>query len=429
MAVQCDLYSETIDGCLPFYESGEPPSARQNRIDGFGLHGFLHPHMNLSLDPITPSLAPFSVHLFTNYVGDQQTSMFRYANNLQTGLKEYANSACTVSAYSPRSNGGKASNLVSRWKRFVEYPVLAYTHAGQINHILDHGNSHLINYLPRARTVITCHDLNTIKLAHLPGAPSKRYVYSFRAKVAQMKKAACVIADSETNRLDIIEHVGVDPEKIRVVYLGVDHERFRPLEKNEDRDGLRDKFKFTWPFTIFHIGVPAFYKNLEGIIETLAVVRRQHKVDAHFVRVGAPLSPTQQALIEKHGLSNYVHTLSPKNDAELRELYLASDVLLFPSWGEGFGLPPLEAFCCGTPVVVSNLPAIVEGTASAALQASPDDPSAMASAVVRIYEDPALRLRMREEGFIRARLFTWKNTALGTAKVYQDLWEKNGRCA
>src|ERR1035437_4327388 len=149
------------------------------------------------------------VNVFANYEGDRQFSMLRYADQLLKGLRSQYGSTCEFDRYAPRWNGKSAGGILSRWKRLVEYPLLARRRWGQINHIMDHGNSHLINFLPRDRTVITCHDLIPLRLAnHLVGF-SKRIQVSFWAKVVQMRKVACIMADSESTRRDIVSLLGI----------------------------------------------------------------------------------------------------------------------------------------------------------------------------------------------------------------------------
>src|SRR5258708_12150287 len=184
----------------------------------------------------------FSVHLFTNYAGDRQFSMLRYSTNLEKALGDYAHALCAVQSISPRFSGKPPGAFLSRWKRHVEFPFLARRCSGDINHIVDHGNSHLINYLPPERTVITCHDLIPLRLSAMLKGFSKRIAYTFRAKVIHMKKAARIMADSESTRQDVIKFLGISPDRIQVVYLGINNQTFKPMEAMENKMRFKEKF-------------------------------------------------------------------------------------------------------------------------------------------------------------------------------------------
>jgi len=364
------------------------------------------------------------VSFFTNYEGDGQFSMLRYADELETSLRLYSGSMFELHRHAPRHNGKSASRTVSRLKKYFEYPYLARRYSGQINHITDHGNSHVIRFLPADRTIITCHDLIPLRLADRLTGSSKRIKYSFWAKVVHMRKAAAVLADSESTRRDVITFLGLPAENVHVVHLGLNHERFRPLQHFESKEGLRRKLGFSWPVTLLHVGAPAFYKNLEAVIDVVAVLRQLYHLDVHLVRSGSPLPEGLHQLIRRRGIGTFVHDIKVTNDSELRELYLASDVLLFPSLWEGFGWPPLEALACGLPVVSSDRGSLPEVTGSAALQIDPEDLQGMVEAVREIIGDERLGEHLRAAGLLHASNFQWQKTAAQTAQVYRAVWEK-----
>ena len=105
-------------------------------------------------------------------------------------------------------------------------------------------------------------------------------------------------------------------------------------------------------------------------------------------------------------------------DADLPALYAAADLFVMPSLYEGFGLPVLEAMACGTPVACSNTSSLPEVVGDAALEFDPYDVDAMAAAIQQAMSDPGLRASLRARGLIRAKQFTWENTAAKTIEVY-----------
>jgi glycosyltransferase involved in cell wall biosynthesis len=111
--------------------------------------------------------------------------------------------------------------------------------------------------------------------------------------------------------------------------------------------------------------------------------------------------------------------LGPVPQADLPALYSAATLFVFPSLYEGFGLPVLEAMACGTPVVCSRIPSLVEIAAEAACYLPPTDHQQIAEAVLRLWEDREVRTQLKERGFRRARGFSWQKSAASTLKVYR----------
>ena len=107
-------------------------------------------------------------------------------------------------------------------------------------------------------------------------------------------------------------------------------------------------------------------------------------------------------------------------DRDLPALYAGAEVFAFPSSFEGFGLPPLEAMACGTPVVCSYAGSLVESTGGAALMVAPDDPAQMASAIRRVIENDSLRLELVHRGLDRVRYFSWDATAATVLRVLHE---------
>jgi len=114
------------------------------------------------------------------------------------------------------------------------------------------------------------------------------------------------------------------------------------------------------------------------------------------------------------------------SDQRLVDLYAGAACFLFPSLGEGFGLPPLEAMACGAPVVISDRPALVEVGGEAVLAAPATDAEALAANVLDVLTDPALAARLRTKGLARAAGFTWEAAAEATERVYREALVAHG---
>ncbi len=308
-----------------------------------------------------------------------------------------------------------------RLARYLGYPCQVLRRQGDINHVLEQGYGHLSYALPPARTVVTVHDL--IPLLRWKGAirgiaPGRRpwlSELSFKA----LRRAAHLIADSDNTRRDLIRHIGCDPQRVSVIHPGLDPRMraYLPGERERLRAGLGLPGP---PVRLVLITGESFYKNQET---SLAVLRRLGELSpqpAMLVRVGQP-SPAWQAQLHDQGLADRVVSLAPLADERMVELFNAVDCLLFPSWYEGFGLPPLEAMACGTPVVASNAASLPEAIGEAAPMAAPDDVGGLAGLVRAVLEDAGLRAAQVAKGLARARRFSWGKAARETLKLYEKV--------
>jgi len=344
-----------------------------------------------------------------------------YAHGLAASLGDCAidvnevNVQCLLPAGLRR---GPLSRVDSLWGRFVRYPLAARCLKGDVFHIVDHAQAHLVAALDPARTVITCHDLILLVLSAgllptLHREPLPTFV--FRHSVSHLSRAARVVAVSESTRKDLIHHLGVDAARIDVIPPGYDPV-FRPRTE-QARDALRRKLGVSRP-VVLHVGQTAFYKNVEGCLRIMASVRAQG-VDASLVRIGEPLRRHQRALAHQLGLTSHVLELGRVGIEALSEWYSAADALLFPSLYEGFGSPPLEAMASGLPVVCSNAGGLAEVASDAAITAPPNDVAALAQAVAETLTSPARARDMRERGLRVAARYSWKATAREMVRIYE----------
>jgi glycosyltransferase involved in cell wall biosynthesis len=308
--------------------------------------------------------------------------------------------------------------------RFWSFPQQLRHLQSDVFHIVDHANAHLIRVLDPARTVVTCHDLILLKLAagEIPWHGPRPWVAgkTFRWSVDHLPRARAVLCDSESTKRDVIGLVGCAPERLHVLYPGL-HEVFRQILDREVRAEARMRFGFTWPITILHVGSPIFYKNVEGIIEALALLSSEWQSRVHIVKAGQDFTPTQWDLIRRRSLRERVHFLGQLSLQDLVLLYNVSDILLFPSFYEGFGWPPLEAMACGTPVVCSDRGSLKEVVGDAAVIVDPEDPKAIAEGMECILTNTGLRETLIARGIERAKQFSWATTAEGVLKVYHEI--------
>ncbi|MGD0742301.1 MAG: glycosyltransferase family 4 protein [Acidimicrobiales bacterium] len=245
-------------------------------------------------------------------------------------------------------------------------------------------------------------------------ALSLRRWYGFAAMQNRVARGlARVVTVSETSRRDIVAEMGVAPDRIAVIPLGVDTDSWRPHPGLARVPGRI--------MTTSSADVPL--KGLVFLLEALAKLRTERD-DAHLVVVGQPrgASPVMVA-IARFGLEGAVRFVGGESDCRLAERYAEASVAVVPSLYEGFSLPAIEAMACGVPLVATTggaLPEVVGSDGAAALAVPPGDPGALAAAVARILAEPALARRLGAAGRRRVLTrFSWDRVAAATAEEYR----------
>lgn len=350
-----------------------------------------------------------TVALFRAFPDPFRTSMAIYADQLVRGLRARLGEAEVREI--ELGDARLAPGWARHWDQYVRYQRLAGRVEADVCHVLDHGYGHLAYRLPPERTVVTFHDAVVLKLADV----SWRTRTSLRYSLGAITRVARVIADSFAARDDFLAHTGYPAERVAVVYPGVGGAFRPPADRAADRCALGFE-----RLTVLHVGHTLPYMNLARIVGAFGRLVHDHGVDAVLVKVGS-LSPAQQAQVARLGLTDRVRTLGRVPFADLPRVYGAADVLLYAPLHAGFGLPPLEAMACGTPVVCSDRGSLPEVTGGAALLADAEDEAALAAGVARVLADPAQHAALRERGLARAARFTWAATADGVLDVYRGL--------
>ncbi|MBN1314033.1 MAG: glycosyltransferase family 4 protein [Anaerolineales bacterium] len=321
-----------------------------------------------------------------------------------------------------RGHNGKGKDI---FDRFLGYPVQALFSQADIYHVIDHGYAHLAYPLYRRKLVITCNDLMTLRMAEgsIPGANVSRLsLAKFQGIVSGLWLADRIIAISKSTKDDLIHFLGMPEEKISVIYMGVD-EQFGPIHSAEKIAAFRNALGIPpGSKVVMHVSGVTPYKNIEGVLRTVAAINHDFGIPTCLLRAGGALTEDHWRTASALGIKQFIHEAGHLTDAELILAYNLSDVLLFPSWWEGFGLPPLEAMSCGTPVVVSNRASLPEVVGDAGIMVPADNHVEMALAIRRIFEQEELRKALIHKGFARAAQFTWRNTAAETLKLYENVW-------
>lgn len=245
-----------------------------------------------------------------------------------------------------------------------------------------------------------------------------RQQHFFRYLVPSLLRVSrLVVADSENTRRDIIRSYGISPEKIHTVHIGCDRGRFRPEATRAARTRPNSERY------ILYVGNLFPHKNLGRLLEAFSVVAGRHACKLVVAGAQDPrYYPALKARAVALALEGRVVFLDYVPAEELPALYANAALGVWPSLYEGFGLPPLEAMACGTPVIVSNAGSLPEVVGEAGLLVDPLDVDALAGAMVRVLTDDVLRAELGERGLARSKQFSWEETACRTLSLCQEAY-------
>lgn len=268
--------------------------------------------------------------------------------------------------------------------------------------------------------VVSIHDLS---FEHLPQTFKWRSRKQLRITVRRSaRQAAQVIALSEHARNDIIETYQVNSEKITAIPLAASAQ-FRPVASNEELQRVRHTYGIKGEY-ILSVGAIQPRKNLGRLITAYERLRRLNPDSSlpKLVLAGkcAWLYDETLRTIKELGLTDSVILTGYVPESDLPALYSGAVCFVYPSYFEGFGLPPLEAMQCGTPVIVGNQTSLPEVVGDAGILVDPFDVDALAAALGKVISDSDLRQRLGVQGLARAKLFGWQETARRTLAVYHQ---------
>lgn len=265
--------------------------------------------------------------------------------------------------------------------------------------------------------VLTVHDLAFMHYPDTTGHVRLLYLKYLIKKSAL--KSHKIIADSDSTRQDLIKFWNIDPVKIKVIYPGLE-KRFtyiKPSILNEykRKKGLPETF-------ILFTGDLEKRKNLIMLLQAFLILTRDFKISVKLVIAGRTGNDYKKILTftEREKLEKDVIFTGYVPSEELPFLFASATIFAYPSLYEGFGFPPLEAFACRTPVIASSSSSIPEVTGNGALLLSPFEPALWASAFKELLSDREKRDDLVQRGLKRVPLFTWRNTATETMKVYME---------
>jgi glycosyltransferase involved in cell wall biosynthesis len=238
-----------------------------------------------------------------------------------------------------------------------------------------------------------------------------------------VRRSTVVLTVSEASRADILRfYPETPPGRVRVIPNAIDDAILTPPSADETRR-VHERYQIQGRFVLYAGNIKP-HKNLERLIQAFGQVKaRPGFEDVKLIIIGDEIQRygSLRRSVETAGVRQDVRFFGFVPDATLAVLYRTAHVFAFPSLYEGFGLPPLEAMACGTPVITSRISSLPEVVGDAALLVDPYDTTEIARALERVFSDQALREELVTRGRARASEFSWDRSVRAVLSVYREV--------
>jgi glycosyltransferase involved in cell wall biosynthesis len=289
-------------------------------------------------------------------------------------------------------------------------------------HLIDHSYAHLVLDLPADRTIVTCHDLDTLRSVLEPEAEPRSAAFRWMTRriLTGLRRARHIACDTEATRDALVSRAGIAEARTSVVHNGPHSTCTPEPDVAADVDAMRLLGR-PGREDVLHVGSTIPRKRLDTLLRVFAGVRRARPA-ARLVRVGGPFTAEQSRLARELGITDAIVVLPFLDRATLASIYRHSALLVLPSEREGFGLPVLEAMSSGTPVVASDIQALREVGGDAAAYVAVEDDSQwvrlIVDALTERQDAPARWEARRRRAIDRASAFSWSRYTAQLVQLY-----------
>jgi glycosyltransferase involved in cell wall biosynthesis len=376
------------------------------------------------------------VALCADFPEERWPSMDRVANELAAEVRRshsaevdlipvcppFARRATRIARSKPSFTLDRALNRWWDYPRHVERIASEY----DVFHVIDHSYAHLVHHLPSARTVVTCHDLDTFRSVLRPEDEPRSALFrkATRRILTGLQQAAWITCDSAAVRDELLGFGLVAPGRVSVVPVGVG-EGFSPDANEEaDRHAAGLVAARAGAVELLHVGSAIARKRIDALLAICAALVLRVP-NLRLIRVGGAFTGAQERMVHDLGLAGRISVVDFLDERTLAAMYRRAALVLQPSEREGFGLPLLEAMACGTPVVASDLPVLKEVGGAAVEYCPVGDTQAWVRTVSALFEEraqnPARWSARQAAGRARARCFSWSPFAARLTDIYQML--------
>ncbi|HOV91096.1 MAG TPA: glycosyltransferase family 1 protein [Syntrophorhabdaceae bacterium] len=274
------------------------------------------------------------------------------------------------------------------------------------------------------RRIVTIHDVFHFAFYNQLNLSQKMYAKIVMSAATRLSDK--IITVSEFSKSEIVKYTGVDSNKINVIYNGIDTKKFSTIQNQEFLENVRQKYRLSNQFLLF-VGNVKPHKNLHGLIKAFGLLKKHKKLEEfNLVIVGKKEGfitgdKEIERLINELSLEPFIKFTGFVMDNDLPAIYNLASALIFPSFYEGFGFPPIEAMACGCPVIASNTASLPEVCGDAVLYVDPNKTEDIAQKIELLLTNKSLIDRLKEMGFQRVRQFTWEKCAAETLKTIEEI--------
>lgn len=276
--------------------------------------------------------------------------------------------------------------------------------------------------VPAKRLVVTVHDFSFH--LHRDWHPRDRVLWFEKHFWPNITNTNHFIFISDFVRKSAIDEFGFDPKRCTTIHCGVDHSIFYPRPQ-EELDAVTRRYELTSPFILFTGSVEP-RKNLIGLLKAYIALPEHIRREVKLLIVGFSGWRNREIMEIMQKYRQDIRYLGYVTEDDLAALYTLAELFVYPSFYEGFGLPPLEAMACGATVIVSNTSAMPEVCGDGALYVDPNDTDQIAQTMSNLLQDTDMKARLSEKGKSRAMLFSWDKAAEDHIKLFQQVMEEGG---
>jgi glycosyltransferase involved in cell wall biosynthesis len=310
-----------------------------------------------------------------------------------------------------------SENLAKLWFEQVSFPRACRRQGIEVAHVPYFASP----LFPTTPTVVTVHDLIPMLLPVYRGSILVR-LYTLLVAIAA-KRADIVLTDSQASKWDIVRLLDIPAGRVRVIYLAVD-DIYQPILDEHRLAATRRKYGLPERYLLYLGGFDQ-RKNVPTLLKAFAQLAKDSRaflvVAGRLPEKGSDFFPDPRPIVQELGIGERVVFTGWVPEEDKPALYSGARALVFPSLYEGFGLPPLEALACGTPVIASNQGSLPEIVGDGGLLLEQDDVEGLAGAMEKLVNDDALWGNLREKGLAHAARFSWEKAARETLAVYREV--------